>query len=191
MFLTHKQFFLLTVEDLRTRINKNTEYDLLRACGLCRQLVTDKPTLFDLANKEKQLPNNFEVAYNPVFQAFDVKNKNSKPQTGWATINPEHNNRTKIIDAKAFRALRLLTYHQFEYTVERIIKMASALMGGVHSNEPHRENIRYKALIHLYEHTKDHANVSLFAIRALCNVVLKGMEPLELAIKGHTPAGEV
>ena len=188
MFLTHTEFFLLTVDDLRNRINKNTEYDLLRACGLCRQLVIDKPTLFNLANQKINLPNGFEVAYNPTFQNLDVKDKNSRPKTMWITINPKHSDITKVVDLKTFRKIRLLTYHQFEYTVEDIIKMAAVFMGGVHSNEPHRKNIRYRALIHLYSSIKDEANLPLYAIRAVCNVVLNGMEPLELALKGHIPA---
>ena len=188
MFFTYPKFFLLTLDDLRSRLNKNTEYDLIRACGLCRQLILDKLTLYDLANKDFDINDNYYISYEPAFHyGYDRGNVNHFV-TGWMTINPIDTKDAVTLGRKEFKSIVLITEEKYSYTVEDIIEDTSHFMGGVHSKDPHEKNKKLKVLYGLYSRLKEEANLPLFAIRAVCAVIVKAMEPLELAIKEHTHA---
>src|SRR5687768_5137822 len=132
MLLSHEELFLLTIEDLRTKINKGTPYDLVRACGLCRHLLIDGyPLYFRLTRFYRAVPLFFEVA--------DYSNhpiSKIRMTVGWTTIVPNDEVPTKKVEKDEFLSIVLLTFHNLEYTVLDIIRAASHFYGGIHSFKP-------------------------------------------------------
>jgi hypothetical protein len=183
--LTHEELFLLTLEDLRNKLTTNKEYDLIRACGLCRHLILDKMPLMHLANRKFGIKFFFEVTYNEILQR-------TKPvfTVAWITFDPSSlvkfntgHSKPRYLDLSAFKKLIILHYNGNTYSIKHLIRAASHCMGGIHSLRP--EDSKEETFIALSAAVESHGQLTVFAIKALCKVVLKAMEPLEQAINSR------
>lgn len=185
----YESFFLLTVDDLRKRINSDTHYDTIRACGLCRQLILDKrKQLFLLANQKIKLKLVFEVCHPIKITFHTASGKAETPKIIWNNILPFSQNR-HLVDEKKFKEMIIYRRPECVLTVDDVIHAASNFMGGVHIRPSlgKKEHVWYA----LHEATKNDINLVLASLRSICRVTLKAMEPLETAIKERTSAAGI
>jgi hypothetical protein len=181
MLIDIEEFFLLTLIDLRKRIENETLYDAIRACGLCRQLIVDGPhSLAIKANKEHKIKLSFEI--NDTNNSNFRLNENS---ISWVTIEPVLI--TSIdVNLEKLLSTNCLNYYNHLYSVRDIISAASNFMGGIHAGVPKDE--KQKALLAIDEASKANKKLTQISFIAICRVVLDGLKPLEETIKNrHTP----
>jgi hypothetical protein len=182
--LSHEELFLLTVEDLRNKISIGNEYNLIRAYGLCRHLVSDTPPLMILASKPYNYKIKFHVADYSDMPIYEIGYKLDFFNIVWSTINPDFTApKTKYVSKDIFLKVPLLKFNEHHYNVLDIIHAASHFMGGVHARDP--KNNKEAALVALEKAAKTDEKLTFNAIRSVCKVVLKAMEPLEQVIKGN------
>lgn len=124
-----KTFFIDTLKDLSARITPGTEYDLVRASGLLRQLLLDQTPLIHLVNRQTRMKLIFEIKKWP----------DTNPQIGKLQLqSPEPDDempRIKV-DFDSFLSTNVLFFHEHAYTVKDIIKTISNIQGGVHRDRP-------------------------------------------------------
>ena len=188
----YEQFFLLTVADLRDKLKRGTEYDIIRSCGLCRQVILDdNEPLVTLGNINRQLK--IEFAINTAQYEISISGKKIIPTTFWKNLLPLPMLPTalKKIEINKFKNVVALTYEGHEVKIDHLVKAAAQFMGGVHSRPAHPQNKNEIALKAIYDHTAKAVgeNIALSALKNICIIILLAMEPLENAIKGETPAG--
>lgn len=174
MLITHEELFLHTVEDLRQKVNSKTPYDLIRACGLCRHLLFDNPSLAHKVNK-RRLKLNCQIAdYTNTPLSFDYKG------SGGRNIEPLDRNTITVTLDKFFKA-KIAYYGATEFTVKDILIIAVNNFGGIHSLSP---TLKQKRLLHWEQWTKNvEMKMSFWLINSICRVILKALEPLEEEIK--------
>jgi hypothetical protein len=181
-----EKFFLWTVNDLRSRLQRGSEYDVIRSCGLCRQLVLDddKP-LLEMANANANVTLTFAIQ-----NKIRVLNNGIelKPHLGFFPVVP-FNIHFYVIDWKKIKKVPVMYWKKDELTFEKVIKAASNFMGGVHSRNPKADNPQEQALNALYTAFFLDRDLAITALKNICHVVLTGVEPLESKIIEHTPAG--
>lgn len=130
------QLFFATLDDLKVRITPGTEYNLVRASGLLRQLYLDQTPLINLVNRQTKLKLSFEIKKWP----------DSIPQIGKLEVQspePDDQMPRKAVDFKTFLSTKTLFYHEHVYTVKDIIKAVSNVQGGVHKGVPKNDKERY------------------------------------------------
>ncbi len=179
MLLNHEELFVATIRDLRNKIRIGKEYELIRACGLCRHLLMDRPSaLYDDANRKYKLKLKFEIA--------DFSNHpSSKIRTdiGLKTSEPVASLPRKSVSLDEFLATVVLNISEIDYSVKDILRAASHYYGGIHSGGP-KEYQHLLDVLNAWADSKE--KLTLMAIRGICKVILKAMEPLELTITSHT-----
>lgn len=179
MILSHKQLFIHTVQDLRTKIRTNTAYSLIRACGLCRHLLLDESPLFHQANKSYKLLLTFHIKdYTNTPLSHDYKG------SGGRTILPL--GESKIVKLDEFLKTKIHYYGRHEFTVREIIGAACHYYGGIHSGKP---DLKQEQLAKLNKFYNKETNISFWHMGAICKVVLKAMRPLETIIKKNISTG--
>jgi hypothetical protein len=183
--LTHEQLFLLTLEDLRSKLASGKEYDLIRACGLCRHLILDDIPLVHLVNRRHRIKLRFEVAFNNINKFFQTSTPHG---LNWVTFDPgvirnlgPTFTQVRKISLEEFQKFVVLHYQQNAITVRHLIRAASHCLGGIHSSEP--AGSEEKALVALNAAAEKDGPLTKFAIKTLCSVILKAMEPIEGAIQ--------
>src|SRR5258705_9475470 len=133
MLISHEEFFLHTVEDLRNRIKENSAYSIIRACGLCRQLVEEKNWLLKKANQRTQIKLSFLILDNDR-DLFKIP-----MPIIWITVDPILKKTTEV-DRDEFLDTYVLRLKKHTYQVRDIIKVAANKMGGVHSDDLHHKD---------------------------------------------------
>ncbi|RYE47747.1 MAG: hypothetical protein EOP48_21415 [Sphingobacteriales bacterium] len=182
MLISHEELFLHTIQDLRTKIQSNKPYDLIRACGLCRHLLLDGHPLAHQVNRKLKIPITFHIAD---FTETPLWIKGKKMHGGWRTIQP-FVDKTRIVKVGEFMSTKIMYRMDYEYTVKEILNAGAHYFGGVHSGNPDKK----QAFLTRFDIGNDYElKKSFIAIRSICAVILKSMEPLETAIKEHTHAG--
>jgi hypothetical protein len=175
--------FIGTLNDIRNKLLGN-EYDLLRACGLLRHLLLDQPNLVYLANQKFDLKFTYHVCDYITKPPF-------KPLIHFISLEPNTRITYQVKENK-LKHIPVLTFNEQDYTVIDVINSAAHKMGGVHSYPAKKD--AEKNLMLLDEVLKklpiQYLPVFYTCIASICEVVLKGLEPLEKAIKEHTPTGE-
>jgi len=69
-----ENFFLHCVDDLRRKVEAATRYELLRAMGICRQLLLDERPLVHIVNK----PIDFPFCFNTVALNASLRHSREK-----------------------------------------------------------------------------------------------------------------
>ncbi len=178
MIYSHEQFFVLTVKDLQEKLSRGTEYDLIRACGLCRHLLIDVGTpLWYSANRNYKLKLTFEVADYEDFHSGSLRFP-----TAWMTVMPNHiTNKTRVVSKSEFLKIILINNNEFRYTVKDIIRAGAHYLGGIHTGAPEDSNQR--SLSDFHARTNSHTKILFFAAKAICTVIIAAMQPLLVAIE--------
>ncbi|HEV8270418.1 MAG TPA: hypothetical protein VGQ04_03875 [Chitinophagaceae bacterium] len=184
MLLSHEEFFLHTVEDLRNKVKEYSPYSILRACGICRQLVVDKNWLLREVNKITGTKISFLIL------DYDRNVFNINLNLSWITVDPFFG-KSKEVDRKEFLETTILGLKKHKYNVEDIIKVASNKMGGVHSDNLHSKDKKHIAFYDFDKAAELDHSATMTALKAICKVVLNTSEKLEAIIKERTPAGGI
>ncbi len=178
MLLSHEQLFINTVQDLRSKIRANTVYSLIRACGLCRHLVLDSPTLFQLANKKHKLQIRFRIK-----DFTDTPLSNDFKGSGGRNIFPYGKMDAITVKNEDFLQIKIHFYGKTEFTVKDLLHAACHYYGGIHAGAP---DLKQEYLSKLNWPPHRETNISIWHMTTICRIILQAMKPLETAIK-NTP----
>lgn len=185
MLLSYDELFLETISDLRIRVNNDSPYNLVRAAGICRQLLLDKKPLVSIVNSKYKCSLRFTVV-----NVQNIETYNQDNYIGyWFNILPSSKSNNIELNLSKFIAYKFIKISPYYYTVKDIIRAASHCMGGIHSFKP--ENKKEFVLFNNQKNSRlKHNTDSYLSIYAICKVILKSMEQLELKIK-DTPLPRV
>lgn len=191
--MTDEELFLATLDDIRERLKKGTNYDLIRATALLRQLFFDGSiSLLDIVNKPHKLKIQFEVnsdkaTLKPLLPNFRIY---------WYMIGVRNGElKSLLINREKFLKIGVLYYKGFSYNVSEIIKNTANIEGGVHRSNPSNPKERVfrevqRRLLGLPS-TLDQIAPVQNIIDSICKVSLKAFAQLEEIIKEHTSTGGV
>jgi len=149
--------FLDTLSDIRNKIQDSfldpvhyelfdeaKRYDLIKACGLLRQLFLDDDNLVNAVNKKYKVPIVFRIRD---FVRPMPKNSNAI----WFSILPAPYDSENIkVKLKEFLQLTPLIYLNHVYSIKNIIKISSHVLGGIHLRPPKDEKEKAFALFENY-----------------------------------------
>jgi hypothetical protein len=174
MLISHEQLFVHTVQDLRSKIRRNTTYSLIRACGLCRHLLLDGATsLIHQVNRNHKLQIRFHIRdyeNSPISHDYNG--------SGGRTILPI--GKSKFVKEGDFLATKIHYSFRDEFTVKDFILTGAHYYGGVHTGVP---DLKQKQLARLNRFYHKETNASFWHIACICKVVLRALKPLEAKIK--------
>ena len=185
--MTHEEIFLNILNEIRDRIsdtyltpqrdtiNPFKKFDLIKACGLLRQLFLDEKKLVDLVNKDRKIPILFHI----------VDYKNSFPNyynSLWFCLIPESGRGIRI-GLSEFLKITPIIHEKLPYTILEIIQITANVIGGIHSRNPKDE--KEKIFVNLIKGAglKD---TEYAAIQNICLVTIKALLPIESSILEHT-----
>jgi hypothetical protein len=173
-----EELFLSTLEDIRNKIIDENKYKYLRACGMLRQILLDKPSLLDHANKKHRIKFKFEV------------NEKESPDNIFLAqwVDPGClDGKSLAVNTQQFLRRRIFTLIDMHFTIKDFIRSSANVKGGVHSYTPLNDEERILSV--LDEKVFKSQSLGLKSIKSICEITLKAVEPLEQMILGHTPAG--
>jgi hypothetical protein len=175
------RLFLDTLDDLEARTKADaSEYDLLRAAGLLRELFLDESRLVDQVNRTPRVGLRFRIrvrARNPA-HGFEI----------WLGIDPsaQVDDPIRELDLKELLRVPLVFLPSSTITVRQIITLAANVRGGVHRGTPrdpaHKAFERFRLKIR-------HGDMplELLLVAAVAKVALAGLEPLRSVVRDRAP----
>ena len=178
--------FVRTIEDLRSKIASNDEYESLKASGLIRTLLLDSGNLVDEVNRRFRLKITFTYADSS--QGYPAEMRKLLNPSQWAVLDGLYPG-TQITTAVnvttnrgPFLSQMVLINRGEELSVKDVIKYAANVLGGVHAGKVKKGESKEEALEKL---TGLFGNLptALMQLRAIAHVVLDGLEPLYVAAK--------
>jgi hypothetical protein len=183
------EIFLATLEDIRNKIdnvfltrqqdkiNLQKRYDLIKACGLLRHLLTDKGNLFHQINRYYKVP--------LLFHVIDFRDRFPNTYGSfWFSLIPGRGAPGRLVELTEFLKITPLGEGKIYYSVKDIIRLSSHILGGIHTETPADE--KENTFVELTNHLDDGVYSS---IHSICTVSLKALFPLESAVRRHTPTG--
>ncbi len=174
------RFFVDTLDDLQSRATWDaSEYALLRASALLRELLVDPKPLVEQANREHRLRLRYQVRTPPSTPGLLF----------WLGIDPEEpadGGPIKSLTVSQLLAQNLVFSASMAFSVRDLITYGANVLGGVHhgdaSSDVHRA-LRDAPL--KIEHGG--RPLGLVAMVPIAHVVLSGVRPLSDAIRAGLP----
>lgn len=173
-----EKIFVNIMFDLNERYERRTEYDLLKASGLIRQLIVDPNSIVEQINKNYKLKIIFRVQERNKIPSERTKEDGKvwKALYGITFITPKEDSLSvEFLNKDAFFKYNLLTYHEETFNVLDIIKICANKYGGIHYDE--KKNLKEKSLdiTHKGFFFNDSSSViqSMYSIIGICLVTLK------------------
>jgi hypothetical protein len=175
------RLFLETLDDLETRTRQDaSEYDLLRAAALLRELLVDESPLAHQVKGATGAP-----------LRFRLRMKTPEPGSGfemWLGLDPDTSSDVPIreVGLQEFLGTPLVFLPSSKITVRQVVTLAANVRGGVHRGRPkdpaHQafENFRLK-LRH------GDMPLELLLVVGIAKVALAGLEPLRLVARDRSP----
>src|SRR5258706_7432488 len=172
--------FLRLMEELKKRLNGDG-YDYIRACGIIRHLLIDQHPLVTIINRNYKVKISFKVRKPKI--VFD-----GIESIRWSSLNPIADDDYIFCDKQTFLSRPVCQYLNHVYSVKEIVLYAAHIMGGVHSGKP--KTNKEKIYLEIQNTISLNGN-SIYSesSHSIMEVVIDALEPLELFIKSHTPAG--
>ena len=173
--------FLNTLRDLATRAVSSDDYTILGASALIRKLLIDRSPLVDQVNRDYRLRLVFEISESrtsipgvPEPNVWSVQDgldpETSRPGKPRKTVNRDQLLATvlAIVDGKP-------------YSLREIVLFEANVMGGVHAGSPNEQK---EKVLHAVNSKLaiGGTRASLRQLQAISRVVLKGLEPLRVAV---------
>ena len=173
-------FFLETIRDLQMKLLSGSPYETIKAAGLLRVLLLDG---FPLANRVKR---RFGMVLQ--FETSDFRSKLPlEPDMHWMSLDASGFPDAKVlqINLAEFLGAFCLSYKSKIAKVMDVINACAHVKGGVHFGDPKKDGEKLVCgLDEVMKITSEEA--SLVAMRGICMVALKGLEPLVHAIQSKT-----
>jgi|GEM_PF-2525998 len=164
--MTHAELFIKTIDDLRERQIKGDEYNMLRACGLLRHLLTDALPLVQIIERSMRKKLLFTVSS---FDDIKISGQRTKAYTCIIDIDYTYVDH-KTLDLDAFRKHICFIVREHDYSVSNIIKAGANIKGGVHTGRP--ENEKERIIVSIDDiPRRQNKELFLHTINAICNVV--------------------
>lgn len=151
-----EESFIHSLNDLREKILSNNRYQLIKASGILRLLLTDH--LIHKANRKHQVK----------FQFYLTLNDFRKPGT-------------RSLNLKEFLATEWKAYREHTYSIKEIIDVSAHLMGGVHIQEP--KDKKEIDIIDIFEHRPITYDTIKSSLVGISNLTIEGLKELEDKIK--------
>jgi hypothetical protein len=176
------RLFLETLDDLETRIQQDaSEYDLLRAAALLRELLLDESRLVDRVNRAPK-----------VAPRFRLRVKTADPGNEfefWLGLDPSAKVDVPIsvLDLKELLRTSLVFLPSSRITVRQVIALAANVRGGVHRGKPKDPA---HAAFENFPVKLRHGDMplELLLVETISRIVLAGLDPLRSVVRDRTPA---
>jgi hypothetical protein len=174
--ITDKDVFLSIMEELRykNRDNHYNEYDILKSCGLVRQLILDgSKSLFHKINRQTKLKLKFKV--------INHKDSTFEGNFCYKNIYPNQQIETIELTIDEFFKKPIISKDNIVFSVKELI-LYGANVGGVHSITFEKGTNDY--ILQNMRGIINEEGISKFlAMQNICFVVLDSLTPLENVIK--------
>ncbi len=136
------------LQDLKSKIETGTQYSLISASGLLRQLICDSIPVIPQAEKESGKTFNFWINF-PNFEQSDRRTQdiiekhtgNDNYQSVHLALSLDMGNQLYPIQLDEYRKMTVVSINKEYFTVEDIIEYAANKRGGIHLDE---ENLSEK-----------------------------------------------
>jgi hypothetical protein len=171
----------LTLDDLTSRIQRGaSEYDLLRAAALLRELLLDEFPLVAQVNRPPKTQLRFQLrvkAPDPGHE-FEI----------WLGIDPDASVDVPVreVDLKELLGVPLVFLPQSRISIRQVITLAANVRGGVHRGRPkdpaHQAFEEFRVKVR-------HGDMplELLLVVEIAKVVLAGLKPLMAAVLDRNP----
>ena len=175
------RLFLETLDDLEARIREDaSEYDLLRAAALLRELLVDESRLVDQVNRAPKVAPRFRLRVKTPDPGNDFE--------FWLGLDPSAEVDVPIseLDLKELLRTSVVFLPSSRITVLQVITLAANVRGGVHRGKPKDpahaafENFPLK-LRH------GEMPVELLLVETISRIVLAGLYPLRSVVRDRNP----
>lgn len=172
--------FLETIADLKEKLKRGSEYDIIKAAGLLRGIFLDgHKSLYDKVRK-----NNCKIVFVTIDHTTNINNifPDSTFQfinidaSGFPGAKTTQNSREQLLN------ICCLTFRGSNFTVADLIRAASNMKGGVHlgkaMNDKEANLLELDKCIQIMGEESTIVN-----LRGIIRVVITGLEPLITDIK--------
>lgn len=184
-----EKIFLNTIDELKERLNKLTEYDILKSSGLIRQLLIDGNSLVNQINEEYKIKILFRVQKRFEFPEPEALPDGTIPKViyGMNFILPEEaSSNVEMVNIKDFLKYILLTNGEEEFSVLDVVKICANKYGGIHIENV--KNPREKSIDTLHNHFKFNDSSSILQnMHSIALICFNSLQPLVDAIKQKHP----
>jgi hypothetical protein len=178
-----EELFLGTLDDLQNRLSCSDPYETLLIAGLLRKLFLDAHPLADQVNRKYHLRLYFEVGVSP-----DLWRNVERIDGSWSIqdgLLPEHNppglRESHRVTRDQFLATIIIFVDATKFSVRDLIDFGANVAGAVHAGIAKSEKER--VLDELGRRTfLGGVSATLRQLRSIGRVVLKGLEPLRIAV---------
>lgn len=180
-----EKVFFNTIEELKTRIDEPSEYNILKSSGLIRILLVDGNSLVNQVNKEFRVKINFKVQ-----QRFDIPEGEPlpngvipKPLFGVNFILPsEESTSIELLNIKEYFKYTVAFYEGNEFSVLDVIKICANKYGGVHLDDVKTLKEKFIDGMHNHFFFNDFSSV-LHSMHSISIICLNSLLPLFNIIK--------
>lgn len=169
--------FLNTIRDIQLKLLDGSAYSIIKASGLLRLLFLDGQPLVHRVNRRFHLPLRFETSDFRTMLPLE-------PDMHWISLDASGltGENTLQISLTEFLHACCLNYKSLTAKVIDVISVAAHVKGGIHFGNPKTEG---EELVCSLDEIMTLAgeDVSLVALKSICTVAIKGLEPLVHAIQ--------
>jgi hypothetical protein len=185
-----EKLFVNTTVDLKERQEKGTEYDLIRASGLLRQLLFDGSPLVDQVNKDYRLKIRFKTQKNNIDFSKKTMWNGVEAETiiGVRWIKPNHNDEEYLsyLTITDFLKYPVIYFADQDFTVLDILKLCAHFYGGIHHDKVKKREQIYLDWANKTVAYGDGLNCAVESIKSIIEIVIEGLTPLIDKIKKKT-----
>lgn len=175
------RLFLETLDDLETRTRADaSEYDLLRAAALLRELLLDNSPLTHRVNRAIHLPLRFRLRVKTLEPGQDF--------LLWLGIDPNATVDAPIREGglKEFLGAGLVFLPASQVTVAQVVTLAANVRGGVHRGRPKDPaHVAFESFRLKLRHGD--MPMELLLVVEIAKVVLAWLEPLRKGVRDRNP----
>lgn len=176
------ELFKHVYEDLEEIDSQASEYGMLRASTLLRQLLLDGAPLIHIVNENLKLPILFPVCgVEYVKTIFELNPDNYQALDSIHESTRVSGDGPKLLSLSDFLSTQVLIINGSIQTIEIVIKHAAIILGGVHFGIP-KYNEQLKPSYTNDDITSFGLPISAQQLKPIVKVTLDGLNPLYCAL---------
>lgn len=176
------ELFKHVYKDLEEIDSQASEYEMLRAATLLRQLLLDGAPLIHIVNEKLKLPLRFPVCgIEYVKTVFDLNPDNYQALDSIHTSTRISGDGPKLLSLSDFLSTPVSITNGSIQTIEIVIKHAAIILGGVHFGIP-KYNEQLEPSYTNDDITSFGLPISAQQLKPIVRVTLDGLKPLYCAL---------